>query len=141
MALLNSSFYIAQTYGCGVNGQSVYSQCAGVPSPQGSSTAQNIQDTPGSSTAATQSNPSAQSQLQQTATFEQSKDFLGPSGAVSTTQQGGEPSATSVGLGPILLFCLIFVVFIAVVVLLVRHLRRTSSNSTASSPPAPPPQK
>ncbi len=151
MPLLNSIYYIAQAYGCGAYSQSSYSQCA-QESPPTTSNNQNPQSTGNNqklqiqsgSSSVSQSAPTDQAQLQQTATPEQSREFFEPSqtiGQPSTVDATSNPIAR-VGFDSILLLSFISALIIAIILWLLRRRRRgrpQQFNDTTHYPPSQPP--
>lgn len=147
MRLLHQTFYFAQAYGCGVYGQSAYNQCA-TDSTQGGQSPQNTGGStgkPGNSVQGGQTDQSTttdQSQLQQTATPDQSGDFLSPS--QTTGQPSGPVEETGpmagIGFDVILFIAFIVALLIALAIYLFRRLRRRndtdSFNDTTTFPPA-----
>jgi hypothetical protein len=145
MKLLHPTFYFAQAYGCGTYGQSAYNQCAtdtqGGQNPQGTSGSTQGSGQTSTSVQGDQSTPTDQSQLQQTATPEQSKDFLGPS---QTSQPSGPVEETGpmagIGFDVILFIAFIVALLIALAIYLFRRLKRRndtdSFNDTTTFPPA-----
>lgn len=128
MNLLYSHFFIAQAYGCGTYGQATYNQCE---TDQSQST-QNPQTGGAGGNAGTnqQSQPTDQSQLQETATPEQSGDYLEP------TEVIGQPSGPTTETGPmsgigfdfILLWSFIVALLIALIIFLLKRRRKHNND-------------
>ncbi len=150
MPLLNSTYYIAQAYGCGTYSQSAYSRCAqestpstgGNQNPQSTDSNQSLQ-TQGGSSSVGQSTATDQAQLQQTATPEQLKDFLEPSqtmGQPSEVTTSSNPLST-VGFDMILLVSFLIALLLASILWLVKRRRREHQeqfNDTTHYPPSTP---